>query len=215
MKKPWGIIRYWPAFATAAIFGVWLFWPRIYPWLLAPFNLPFNQDKLYDALNVLFAGLGIVGLLYTLYLQRRALKDQKEAQTESEMRLVASQRLLAEQLQVLKDQAHRGGVPRFIWRNAERTNSESKVEFVNDGGDIMNARLVMDPGEITGGMFPEDIASKESGHVFFKHSFIPYLICFEIEYTHRGTQAKETQPFGWERDKEVPAPLLTTKRWGK
>lgn len=209
MKK---LTRFWPLLATVAIVSLWLFWPQIFPIVLARFNLPRGGEKDYDPLNVLFAGLGIVGLLYTLFLQRVALRDQKVAQTESELRLLENQRLLTNQLEVLrqqfeftKERAHREGIPVFTWRDGNRTDTYSNANFQNDGGDILNVRLINPQGTFTtGSINPSTVPSGTLARVHFNFSVRPERVTFEIEYTHRSTGVSDRQRFVWARGDNLP-----------
>jgi len=99
----------------------------------------------FGAVNALFSGLALAGVVYAIILQRHELEIQREEQTNSRRELSQQNTLIAEQLSTMRrsldlelTKATLEALPRLRLKSIEENRISRIFHFQNVGGPIAN-----------------------------------------------------------------------------
>jgi hypothetical protein len=176
--------------------GAILLW--IIAWVAMLTLLPDYQTRgqfgdMFGAVNSLFSGLAMAGVIYTVWLQTKEIEAQREEQRANEafrQTQLESVNLnvatLREQLQLMK----MGGAPAIQWHSIVPGPKDVSYTFINKGGRIKMTEVRVLNSPIIGADWSRlFVSTDERGTVkfsFVEGSKLPFPsggLLFELHYT--------------------------------
>lgn len=158
---------------------------------LAPnFETRGQFGDMFGAVNSLFSGLALAGVVYTVLLQQEEIKRQRIEEHRNEVARQQQLELITKQLSAMEEQLRlqrNADMPVIQWRGSSGNQRAREFQFINKGGRVrITAVRPLDNHRIRANFSPRAFVSREEkGSVTFdgdEETLANLTVTFELHY---------------------------------